>query len=80
MSQERISFIDGSAFQCYADVMSGHLTEFDALFARTPSTHLVEYLRDGCIVSTQAMQELRQAQGTELQSVLLILARSFFRT
>ena len=66
MSQDRISSIDGSAFQCYADFMSDHLTEFDALFARTPSTHLVEYLRDGCTVSTQTMQELRQVQGREL--------------
>ena len=72
MSQDRISIIDGSAFQCFADFMSGHLTEFDALFARTPSTHLLEYLRDGCIVSTQTMQELRQVQNAELQSVLLV--------
>ena len=48
------------------------LLEFDALFARTPSTHLLEYLRDGCIVSTQTMQELRQVQNAELQSVLLV--------
>ena len=72
MSQDRISNIDGSAFQCLADFMSGHLTEYDALFARTPSMHLLEYLRDGCIVSTQTMQELRQVQGSELQSVLLV--------
>ena len=72
MSQDRISNIDGSAFQCLADFMLGHLTEYDALFARTPSTHLLEYLRDGCIVSTQTMQELRQVQGSELQSILLV--------
>ena len=36
MSQDRISNIDGSAFQCLADFMSGHLTEYDALFGRTP--------------------------------------------
>ena len=59
MSQDRIGAIDDQAFLCLVEFMFGHLTEYDALFARKPSMHFVEHLRDGCIVSTQTMREVK---------------------
>ena len=65
---------------CAVEFMSGHLTEYDALFARTSSMHFVEHLRDGCIGSTQTMREVKLVCNTSIQSSLLANpSRNFVR-
>ena len=58
LSQDRISALDDKAFSAWLTSCSC-LGTYDALFARTPSKHFVEHLRDGCIVSTQTMREVK---------------------